>query len=468
MKIQIKSQIRLFIFLISVVLYETDIENLNTSYAIHIAYILCVGIDLFKMFSREHSNNLNVFLFDTMLFSTILPDNYSSIFVITICGLFKCFNRKMRIEPVSILLFLYVAVRFFLGMDHIGNIFFSVLYWIVFFISVLCGKELLKGIDRDDIRFSFIQILVIEAAAIFIGLVRNVGALSMDNDWVTGTFGAFNGVQLFISMLMLGVFFLMDYTVTHRKTDLIYMVMSFAISIFSGTVALTILFAVATIVYAVIVSKGIKLKAGLFLIIILGITFLFSTNESWVKRDVMQLTDYNYLIKRVSKIQYYRSTFIEIPSQDAGFLIFGEGIGRYSSRAAMTMTGSYIGLVKSVDMSDYTRRKILPLYMDCVRYGNGTAAMPFSEVATIMGELGLAGLILVIICMIRLYARSGSFQKYLLIIVGMFMFYDNYLEFPRIAFIIVMVFLMLEPYMKIEKENGTGEKDAIDSCDGLL
>ena len=116
------------------------------------------------------------------------------------------------------------------------------------------------------------------------------------------------------------------------------------------------------------------------------------------------------------KIVTFRASIVEVLLADPVNAVFGLGLGRYSSRAAMILTGRYLGNHPSVipiSMSPETFTQIYPRWtreMQEVTLGS-IMTMPTSSVQSILVEFGLLGTLMLTGYFRSLWKRSGKYEQ---------------------------------------------------------
>jgi hypothetical protein len=142
-------------------------------------------------------------------------------------------------------------------------------------------------------------------------------------------------------------------------------------------------------------------------------------------------------------------------------LLFGTGLGHYSSRAALILSGGYLTHHPSfipVSVSRYTSSHILPRWNPTIwsrRYLDGVMNQPFQSVQSVVLELGLTGTALVAFAyfwswarVLRIGARgkeARSIQLAALLALSaipMILLSDNWLEYPH-AFVPLVLPILL-------------------------
>lgn len=154
-------------------------------------------------------------------------------------------------------------------------------------------------------------------------------------------------------------------------------------------------------------------------------------------------------LSRQNKIATYFNTYITLPSQDLKYLLFGNGPGYYSSRAALTVADLYGGLYQAVFarffdrplMSEYTEKFIFPTFNPeylVLGVNDGTINFPYSSWISLMGEFGLIGLLLFIAYLVNKIMKRqpmDSITILSLIFLLSLALFDNWLENTKVMII---------------------------------
>jgi hypothetical protein len=234
---------------------------------------------------------------------------------------------------------------------------------------------------------------------------------------------------------------------------------SYIISFFNASfliLGLTFLIAILILNFKdIILNKKIKIiRFIMILLIILTmlIVILFGGNLKstylyrGTKAGIDQIIDYEKDTGPL-KINSYYNTIYFFSKEKAFFPIVGCGIGNYSSRAALYLSGEYSELANKflpLSKSLYTNKYIISLLKSGKK---GTYNQPFSSIQSIYAELGLLGIFLVIFFIFILFRKlkigilfnknkniNSIYFVFLIYIiyVSLMLFFDNYLEYPRV------------------------------------
>lgn len=382
------------------------------------------------------------YLICAILASIIIPNNYF-IYVSLLVGVILTWNGTtgMKCKWYSMLGILYIFMNIVLniifGTQKFINLLFSILYYLPI---VICEIKVSRWkIDNDEyeIIIDFMKkSIIIEFIAIVTKFVFHFEAVTglIDFDWVVGTFGEFQGnILLFYSLFCFTIF----YTEFIRtKRFLKYAILSGMIAIMTGSIALLIMYFIVFVMYA-FWSKRINIKVKLLttLFAVVMLVFFVLVTPQWIKNYIRSLTSMDVIESHITKIQDYRNAYINIPKEDKKFLLLGDGPGMYSSRAALTCTGAYLpayNKIFPISMSSHTKKylydKILYVYANNL----GSMDSPWSSFISVFAELGLFGLIILIIYFFKKIKEGKFTSKIFIMFFCLSCLIENYLEFPRV------------------------------------
>lgn len=387
-----------------------------------------------------------------VMFSLILPDNYTVIFVCFILLIIINFKNKRNFICVSkqtvagIYLFTYLVINLIVNAVPIGNVILSVFYLSSTFLGIY-----LFGMIRKNINFMYDfvvvckQIIVIEAITSIARIVKlNTRILEMkDLDWFYGTFGDGQGVQLFQVMIYISLGLLIYALQTNNSKEIIWIILAALIALLTGSTALTCIFFFSVLLY--FICSKINMRRKVLTLLVAGVlfsTFYLASND-WVKNDLKQLP--KTILTKVDKINLYRDVFFEIIPNDKSFFFVGSGIGTFNSRASLTATGfynenagKYFDKSTSLYCSKYVLHRWLRVYNSNALYG--TAMMPTSELIVIIAELGIIGIICIAIYLFQILKNKKQYTYLVLLTFIAMCAYENLLEFPKTSVIFFIVF----------------------------
>lgn len=432
---------------------------LNIDIILYTAFATTVILETKKYIT---SNNFFCIL-KIILMSIIIPSNYIIIVTISILSIMhrksilKCTNFKILGVIVGLL-----VINILVNKAVIINVFFGLFYLIPVLLiflflkankqRVLLVQNKMPSLIRSLILYELISVVVLALSEIST-LLSGVNA----NDWVTGTFGYHQG-NIFLYFILFALLILKkDYDETKNTQNIIYIAIVTLLAIITNSVSLIIMFIFS---YFLIMFFKANTQEKHKVAIILGavlILFLLLT-PTWIKSYIIKLSNPAYFSENVVKVQVYEDTFIHLPSKDMKFAIIGNGIGQYSSRAALTCTGKYIDLYNKIfptSVSDYTAKYILKRYEYYnLELGHGTLYSPFSTILSMQGEYGIIGLILFICLILHLIHKQSPYTKIFVLFFFLSCFIENYLEFAKVMTMVFSIYFMNQSaHHKVQKKN---------------
>lgn len=408
--------------------------------------ILALGVVLKK---RKFSEMIIVIA----IYSLIVPDNYltEALFVMYFIIKFaESSNGKERqivkLQRYHIIYLVFAVWILFSSLINVVSgvqIFFSIISFLPFtlFLFNAYGE---KNNILMDIKPYIDKVLFVEVVATCANFVKYMG--TEKDDWSTGTFGIEGGqlAQLFIVMAYMVIYYVSYYKGNWRKSGMLIRVCS-ASTILITTHCWTML-GVMFIGIALWLLYTLNYKKFLVLLITIalvpiGLPAAKSVLPAKIVSSVTRaFSDVSFFRYRFHKLQVYEETFVEIPSKDYCFCVFGNGIGNYCSRAALICTGQYVDFYNRFfppNISKYTDKYI----MDYLSYANAAGgsdygsvvARPYSSILALMGESGYVGCLLFLLLMLSLLKRKMSWKKLIIIIWLAFCLVENYFEYPKIT-----------------------------------
>ncbi len=384
-----------------------------------------------------------------LLASIIVPNNYIIIFLTILFYLLSLKNKKTVNFNLCIIVLLLIC-NAVLNWSHIINISFSMIYLLpIIMLFSLFEKEQTQLKENFHTLSSLLKnILFLEIFSIIFSFLANYDILKLGgnaNDWITGTFGYHQGNIFLYFMLFSCLIFKKDYDASKKKTNLIYIFLSLFLAVFTNSISLILFFMISYFIVTIFKSS-FREKMRDAILLVVGIILFFLFTPSWIKGYLMKLTNYDYLIQTVAKLQVYEDTYINIPKNDAKFFLIGNGIGEYSSRAALTCTGKYVEFYNrffSPSISEYTNDYILNRYIKYnIIEGQGTLYSPFSTMISIQGELGIIGLLVFMIIIFKLFRNSKINSKIFLLFFLFSCFIENYLEFEKVMLLVFLLYFL--------------------------
>lgn len=436
---------------------------LEINIVLYVAFIatLCLEVKSY-LHTKDFFSILKI-----IILSVIIPNNY---IIIVVIGILSIIYYKVIIKHTNFKIIGLLALILFLNIlaNWVAplNIFFGLFYLLpILFIFLLLqafeeefqkARSKLVSLSKTLIAYELITVLMTAISNIKL-LLEGVNA----NDWVTGTFGYQQG-NIFLYFMLFSLLILKkDYDQTKNKQDIVYIAIAAILSIATNSMALIIFFIFSYFIIMFFQSKAQEKRKTIAILGIVLVLFMLLTPD-WIKSYIIKLTNPEYFSKNVAKVQVYEDTFINIPKKDLKFSIIGNGIGQYSSRAALTCTGKYIDTYTKLfapSISDYTAKYILKRYEHYnLELGHGTLYSPFSTILSVQGEYGVIGSILFICFIIYLMKGKNPYTKIFVLFFFLSCFIENYLEFAKVMTMVFSIYFMnksssKEPIEKNKKKN---------------
>lgn len=446
----------LLLFIIAMMIYEV----FNISYLYYAVFGLAFIVNIASY--KKDKKILNLIMI--LLYSIIIPNNYLiylSLLLIFI-ALFKVKqNTDQKRKNILIGLFLvYLAINIVFHPIMPTNLFFSFFYFLPLMICAFEFKKIKIGEEDKNRILDFCRkALILQLiSVIFKFIVKfRIVTSAIDFDWVSGTFGEFQGNIFFFFCIFCFILFYSEFL--KKKKDLFYMIIAGILAILTGSIAFIIIFGLLFLAWNLFQHK-VKLQTkilAVFCLILFGIVFITVTPE-WIKHYMVRLYQISDKSVFISKIKDYENVFITIPNNDVKFNMIGSGVGQYASRSALTCTGIYIDSYSKMfrpSISPYTQNYIYRKLVNVYQNHLGTMDTPFSQIISIKGELGIIGLIFLLIFFYYLWKNAPNYSKiYVLFFIASCLL-ENYLEFAKVVSLLYMIqFIMKND--KIE-ETSKGE-----------
>ena len=391
-----------------------------------------------------------------LLLSVIIPNNYIIIGLFVIFLLYFLVKKSIILDKKIVLLSSFILVLGLLNNFKIPNFLFGIVYLSGIIISNILlrnSKEEASDIFENTVCIVK-RIIIIELIVITIYFAFHITEVlsAIDNDWLVGTFGYLQG-NIFLYFIFFSILLLKEhYTINKEKIDLLYLAICAILAILTNSIALIIMFIVAYFMISFI-HGSIKHKIGTFIILIIIVSLFALITPDWIRSYLIKLTNPKYFVTNIAKVQTYKDTFWVIPSRDVKFLIIGNGIGEYSSRAALTCTGEYVKAYKkmfSPSISEYSDKYIYNKYIKYnINEKQGTMYSPFSTIISIQGEYGLIGLCIFIIIICIAIKKSSKTTRVFIIFFLLSCLIENYLEFAKISYLLMFIYYILNNNKKV-------------------
>lgn len=415
----------------------------------YILYLLFIVMVIYEYWSNR-IKRLNDIWIVLAVYSVILPDSYSSeIFFILFCFFGLSSNHISNNTNYKKALYfaaVYVLLNTILNMVPVVNVLFSIISFLPFALFlIMIGKNTKE--KYDFIHF-FDLILFIEIVATITNFIvfRRISG----DDWSCGTLSKSGGqqAQLFVITSFLSILYFFVFREKRKRKDFYKMILSGFLAITTNCWVLLASFFAGLAVSFILSFKLKKMLAIIVVLVLIPFSFksAFSLFPKTIQHTVNQvLNDSSYFEYRFSKAIIYRNTFVETPSKDIKFALFGCGVGYYNSRAALTCTGEYADFYNTFfkpSMSVYTRNNILKYQVLAKNNGStdygSVVARPNSSIISVMGECGYLGLLLFVILIVLFLHNKSHGIKTIIIIWLCYCFFESYFEYPKV--LLVMYF----------------------------
>jgi hypothetical protein len=425
------------------------IAVINMYKAAYIPFLAVLVMRALKV--RKKEMTLTEVVIGMCIYTVILPDNYTVLFFVFI--LFLIFAKswivnkdylKVKLwlkehKKISILTAVYLLLNIFTNGVGVQNILFEMVYYSVFLALLIMYSRgnfsYAKEVNRTVNSIVFIEFIYL---VLFIPLKFYIIRAELIGDWSVGTLGISEGTTLFILYAFTSIKFIHEFFKTKDYYFLVFAVLCFFGLLTAVNVSMTLFFIASVVVYSLGFLKGIKTKLAVVAAAIIMMTIFWNVSDPWVRNGIIKtFTDAQYREERVKKLKTYRDTFITIPSKDIKYLLIGNGMGNYSSRAALTVSGYYVPWFSNnpfVKISKYTNWYIHPQIYS--QYGVSQTDTPSSQYITVMGEFGIIGIALFLFWIFRILYKEKSINRLSIIFFSCILLIDNYLEFYKIVLII--------------------------------
>jgi hypothetical protein len=430
--------------------------------AVYIPFFAVLLIRVIKV--RKKEMTLTEAIIGMSIYTVILPDNYTVLLFVFILFVMFTKNYIVKKEYLNIKLWLrehkklailaavYLLLNIFLNGVMIQNIFFELVYYSVFLALLIMFSSgnfnYAKEVNRTINAIVFIEFIYL---ILFIPLKFYIIKVELIGDWSVGTLGISEGTTLFILYAFTLVKYLHQFFKSKDFYFLVFAMLCFLGLMTAVNVSLTLLFIVSVVLYSLGFLKGIKSKVIVLTAAIVMTTIFWNVSHPWVRDGIVKtFTDAGYREERVKKLKTYRDTFITIPSKDIKYLLIGNGMGNYSSRAALTVSGYYVPWFSNnpfVRISKYTKWYISPEIYS--KYGVSQTDTPSSQYITVMGEFGIIGFALILFWIFRILYKEKSINRLSIIFFSCILLIDNYLEFYKIVLILCCSYYYIKSSSKL-------------------
>lgn len=415
-------------------------QNNRIMYAIFILFFISFCVKILKEKNKKNS------ILDLLLISAIIPDNYIVI-LYSIIAMLLTVRKRQKFNPYFVLIILLLFGNIVCNIVNPINFLFFFIYSFPFWtLYVFFSQTSENKIIYEELIVELYFIVFSQLISIFTYAISHMSIIhsASDLDWVTGTLGPYQGTVLMFICVCCSTILLFDFTKRKNKKSLIISIISLAIALATTSLTYTIILMISFIGCLIICSKlKSHNKVALLSFVFIGSIAFIIFSPDWVVNEIPKLFEQDYFVNRVKKLEAYRNVFISMP-KEFGFLcsIIGCGAGQYSSRAALTCTGTYIDSYSTffpISMSPYTERFIL--HSNNIK--EGLSANSMSEIIAIQGEFGYIGLIVMLVLLILLVKKCKSFFSMMIVcfFIGLFLV-DNVIEYAKYGVFFWLCFSM--------------------------
>lgn len=429
-------------------------DKFNLVYIPFIAVLIYKGYGVYKK-----KITLDRMLLNLSIYSIMLPDNFiimgfTALFFL--CFLVISYARKekytfykktsFKYSAASVLVFLLLNIL--LNRVPIPNILFFAIYYFEFVVMFIVYKYSHRDYSKE-VSYSINTIILLQIVylMVFMPLRFSYILTQLIGDWSIGTLGVSQGPTLFNLFAFGFMKYFNEYKNKQGKKYIVFAIVCFLGAISTVSVSFTLIFIFALFLYIMFYIKVPKLKIALLAMTsLLLITFWF-TADPWIKGEIVKTaTNPAYRKVRIKKLQNYEDTFITLPIQDVKFLLIGNGMGNYSSRAALTASGYYVSWYSYGKpyfkplISEYTEKYIKPSIF--AEYGISVTEHPVSQYTSIMGEFGIIGFFVFISFFIKLFIKGNDINKLTIFYFLGILLLDNWIEFPKISMIFLSTYFL--------------------------
>lgn len=323
--------------------------------------------------------------------------------------------------------------------------------------------------NRESIRsalkiFTYIQALFVAAQYFYIiiktGELNPFDTNKSLGDFIAGTFLSFS-TPLAVSFVFIAIFFLYDFYTSGKKSSVWLSVIASLITFSTGAMSIAILLIPLYILIVLLKTIKSKISSSKKMACLAMFFIAFAVVGGWQIQNIAYST---YLADRIQNTAPPLKFEIAINVIDNVIsgkeFLWGVGIGNFTSRASLFLSGQYLGdqFFVPISPSDISQRLILPFYninYRGVEYNGydslSVVSEPFSQYTTVVSEFGLFGLIILLAFLIILF-RTSSRQNNLLYfscsaLTATLFISNNWFEYASFP----AIFYLMYAYPKVEK-----------------
>jgi len=419
--------------------------------------------------ARANGKNPDLRLLALLLVVSSPVNEVATIFLV-IYLLLLVFGRKVEVHSLQFLTVLYILiVNAVVGILSSGisfgvNFALSVLFYfpLIFFVAYkpsIADKRL----HRYDIKKTlelYLSIEVVTSACTGVYFYFFGGRERLDiafGDVIAGTFRVpltycVDSATKTFSFSIILVTFL--YIAFYRKQCNKILLLLILCTVFVGSVNHLILAAMAAIFFAIGLRRPFLVAAGIGSLIF-GYAVLQPSNLSMLQErlslvfHVLRESNFKDLSIVGPKGEYVKNYFRDLANYPLNFGFTGVGLGQYSDRAAMYLTGEFVKLPIKI-VSTWMQKNTLALYHDYVSrpgYLKGSFFYPYNAIFSLLAELGLLFSFFIGVFFIRSVNKIKFFSKAGKIFIVVFTilagFVDHYYQYSQAWFLFVLVLFVL-------------------------
>lgn len=400
------------------------------------------------------------------LYCMMLPNNYLPFAWFTILFIYIFMYKKNIIHSLGVnsiiisVIIIQVIFSAIINATPLINFVFAIIcYMPLVYFFVLSSST--SNIDLKMYRKYFDRLLMTETVAtIFNFIVYLFANNALWDAWSCGTFGVADQAQFFVIIGFLFFVYYSIYTKTREQRALFSCAICLIIMLSTYNWSLVVVFIVGFLGYIFTEGwdvrsntiRGVKRKIAVVIGVILVLAILFVIAPPFVINTISYFFsgDNAYFNYRFYKVVVYKMTFFDIPRQDYIFLLFGNGIGYFCSRAALICTGSYVDFYSTFfapSMSNYTHTylyfNIMMAYQDPTSSYGSVLARPYSSILALMGEGGITLLILFFACLFAIMKKYNNIVWPITIFWIGVSFVENYFEYPKVLLMLTICYSFL-------------------------
>lgn len=332
------------------------------------------------------------------------------------------------------------------GLSYFVNVFMGISFLMPFF-TLLVLRESKEWFDIDSSKaafevFLFIQIAFSLSTAFYFYFFGGRGSLDVDfGDVVAGTFRTpftyqvDSATKVFSFTITISLlFYYFRFTNAINKLLLVFGLMT----AFLTSVNHLILAVCAGFGIAYLWRKPWFVVAGVAVMVLLYSLLQpqnFSMIQSRLTVVVNNLSELNDLFRIGPKGEYIAIYVRNVMSNPFEFIVSGVGLGQYSGRAAMYLSGEFVDFsMKSI--SSYTRNDVLPLFRifrDAPGFMRGAFYYPYNGFVSLLAEYGMISTVCAIALMWKKFSSLRHVRNGFAIVITIFVILatlvDHYLEY---------------------------------------